>query len=271
MNLTNIISLVFLGVLLVAGLILGPQSCQVVEPGHRGVSVTLGNVSPKVVDEGLVAKWPFLEKVVQVNVQQTTKEDDFGTYSSDMQTVTVKFKTLYRIPEGKVVELWQQYKGDPYESLILPRIQEELKQTTALYRAEQLVKNREKIKGEVLERVRKSVGDIIDIRDVSIANFDFTDELEAAIETKTIREQEALAKQFELDKAKKDAEIAIVSAQAEAEAVRIKGNALRQNPGVVELEIVNKWDGSVPSTVVIGGGKAGANILLPLGTSSNSK
>jgi regulator of protease activity HflC (stomatin/prohibitin superfamily) len=97
---------------------------------------------------------------------------------------------------------------------------------------------------------------------LAITNFDFTDELEKAIEQKTIREQEALAKHFELEKAKKDAEITYVNAEAEARAVKIKGEAIRLAPSVIQLEIVKKWNGVSPQSVVTGRG--GADVLLPL-------
>lgn len=103
---------------------------------------------------------------------------------------------------------------------------------------------------------------LLDLVDLPINNIDLTKELEHAIEQKQIKEQEALAKKYELDKAKRDAEITVVNATAEAKAVQIKGAALRAAPEVIELEIAKKWDGKSPATVVVG--KGGANTLLPL-------
>jgi prohibitin 2 len=249
---------------LIAGVlvVLFISSFHVVPPGHRGVSVTFGKVNPLVRNEGIAFKKPFIETIVDFSIRQSTVEGHAGAFSSDLQTVQVAFKALYRLPEHRVVELFQQFQGDPYLSLVEPRIQEELKQTTAIYRAEELVKNREKIKNEVLEKVRVSVGDLVTINDLAITNFDFTDELERAIEQKTIREQEALAKNFELDKARKDAEITVVNAEAEAQSVKIKGEALKSSPEVIALEIVKKWNGVTPQSVVTE--KAGANVLLPV-------
>ncbi|EOK2531538.1 SPFH/Band 7/PHB domain protein, partial [Escherichia coli] len=31
-----------------------------------------------------------------------------------------------------------------------------------------------------------------------------------------------------------------------ADAIRLRGEALRQNPGVMELEAINKWNGTLP-------------------------
>lgn len=239
------------------------MSCyHIVPPGYRGISVTLGKVGPVAKGEGLSFKKPFIEKIYDFPVRQNTVEGHAASYSSDLQTVQITFKTLYRIPESQVIAIFQQFTGDPYATLVEPRIQEELKQITSLYRAEELVKSREKIKIEVLALVKKAIGDYVLVSDIAITNFDFTDELERAIEQKTIREQEALAKAFELDKARKDAEITVVNAEAEAKSVKIKGEALKNAPDVISLEIVKKWNGVSPTSVVTGRG--GADILLPV-------
>jgi prohibitin 2 len=249
-------------VIAIAALILIFNLIHIVPPGHRGVSVTLGKVSPNYRGEGLTIKKPFVEKLVNIPIKQITQEGDASSFSKDLQTIEVKFAILYRIPETSVVQLYQQYAGAPYESLISPRMQEVVKQVTSRYRAEDIVTKRQDVKTYVLSQMKETLKELINIVDVTITNIDLTDELERAIELKTIREQEALAKQFELQKEKKQAEITVVQAKAEAQAVKIKGQALRMSPNVIELEMVKKWDGKTPQSVVVS--KGGANILLPI-------
>jgi regulator of protease activity HflC (stomatin/prohibitin superfamily) len=174
------------------------------------------------------------------------------------------YSVMYKLPESKVVTLFQQYRGDPYTSLIEPRVQEVVKQVSARSRAEDLVKNREKLKEEILSSLRVAVGDLLQVVDLSLTNIDLSEQLEQAIEQKVIREQEALAKKFELEKEKKQAEITIVQAEAEAKSVQIKGDALKTSPEVIQLEIAQRWDGKAPLSVTVGQGQ-GANILLPIG------
>ena len=63
-------------------------------------------------------------------------------------------------------------------------------------------------------------------------------------------------------KAEIEAQTAIIRAKGEAEAIRVRGRAVQANPGLVQLQIVEKWNGISP--LVVGGG-SGANILLPIG------
>ena len=65
-----------------------------------------------------------------------------------------------------------------------------------------------------------------------------------------------------LKKAQKDAEITVVRANAEAQAIQTQGNAIKSNPEIISLEIARRWNGQSPQSVVVGQG--GANVLLPL-------
>jgi prohibitin 2 len=238
------------------------MSFHIVPPGNRGISVTLGKVAPQFLPEGLNFKMPFVTTVVDMPVKQITVASKAEVFSSDLQNIEIEYSVLYRLPEHKVVQLYQQYAGDPYQSLVEPRVQEILKQLTSTFRAEDLVKNRERIKLGLVDRISSAVEEMVYINDLTVTNMQLSKMLEDAIEQKVIREQEALAKSFELDKAKKEAEITIVKAQAEAESIKIKGEAIKAAPDVIQLEIANKWDGKTPQSVVTTTG--GANILLPL-------
>jgi prohibitin 2 len=248
--------------LVIAALVVAGASYHIVPPGNRGISITLGKVRPGMLPEGFNFKAPFVTRVQNMEIRQRTTGGQAQVFSRDLQNIEIAFNVLYRIPEGKVVELFQQFAGEPYPSLVEPRLQEALKQVTAKYRAEELVMSRDKVKAEVLEHLQAALGDMLTINDLTVTNMQLSKELEVAIEQKVIREQEALAKKFELDKATKDAEITIVKAKAEAESVKIKGEALKASPEVVNFEIATKWDGKAPQSVVTTTG--GANVLLPL-------
>jgi prohibitin 2 len=251
-----------LGVVALIILALSGSIFHVVPPGARGVSVTLGKVDPIFRAEGITLKKPFIEQIFNVTTKQSTITSTATCFSSDLQTVNIQYAVLFRLPENKIVTLFQQYAGDPYSTLVEPRVQQALKEVTAGYRAEEVVKRREQLKALVLERLRTALNELIIVADLTINNVDLTHELEKAIELKQVMEQQALAKVYELQKAQREAEITVVNAKAEAEAVQIKGSALKSSPEVIQLEIVKRWDGKTPQSVVVGPG--GANVLLPL-------
>lgn len=233
----------------------------VIPPGHRGVLVTMGKVSPVFAPEGLGFKLPIVTTVIPISVRQQTTVAKSECYSSDLQQITVELRVLYRIPESMIVKMFRDYYGDPFDSLIAPRVSEALKEVTALQSAEQIVKRREEVKAKTLEAARAKVGDLLVIEDVVIQNVALSNELETAIEAKMVQEQEAAKAKFTQAKAEIEAQTAVIRAKGEAEAIRVRGRAVQDNPGLVQLQIVEKWNGVSP--LVVGGG-SGANILLPV-------
>ncbi|MBL9216436.1 MAG: prohibitin family protein [Opitutaceae bacterium] len=261
----NLAKLVGFGLIILVLVIAASQATYVVDPGFRGVQVTLGKVSHDFKPEGFGTKSPFISHIVSIPVRQLTSELVTECYSSDLQQVDVKLRVLYRIPESSVVKIYTEYAGDPFDSLIAPRIQEALKEVAALQSAETIVKKREDIKVNSLAAARKKVGDILIIEDLVVENIVLSKELETAIESKMVQEQEAAKARFTQQKAQIEADTAIIRAKGEAEAIRIRAEAIRDNPGLIQLQIVEKWDGRSP--LVVGGGSAeggGANVLLPI-------
>lgn len=241
------------------------QATFVVEPGTRGVMVTLGKVSPAALPEGFGTKAPFISHVLPVLVRQQTRDLPAECYSSDLQQVNMKLRVLFRIPEASVVRIYQDFAGDPFDSLVAPRVQEALKEVTALQSAEQIVRQRETIKNRALESARAKIDSLLIIEDIVLEDITLSRELESAIESKMVQEQEAAKARFTQQKAQIEADTAIIRAKGEAEAIRIRGLALQDTPGLIQLQIVEKWDGRSP--LVIGGGGdggSGTNFILPL-------
>jgi len=250
--------------LLIGFIILAAGGSYVIEPGHRGVKITLGKVEPGFLPEGMGFKMPFASTVVSVSTRQKADPLTAECYSSDLQQISAELKVLYRIPEQSVVRIYTEYSGDAFESLVAPRVQEAIKEITALLSAEGIVKQREEVKTKALASARIKVGNLLVLEDLVIQNIHLSKELEVAIEQKMVQEQEAAKAKFIQQKAEIEASTAIIKAKGEAEAIKVRGQAMRENPSLVHLQIVEKWDGKAP--LVVGGATgSGANILLPLG------
>ena len=238
------------------------QGCfYVVGPGERGVRVTMGNMDETVLTPGFGFKVPALTEIWRVNVQQATQELTAECFSSDLQQINIRIRILYRIPETSVVTVLRDYKGEPFESLIVPRVQEAIKEVTALKSAADIVKTREQIKTAALRQSQAKVGDILTIQDLVIEDVSLSKELEQAIEAKMVQQQEAEKAVFRLQQAQTDAETQIIKAKADAEAIRIQGESLEKTPKLIELKMVEKWNGVAPQVV-----GSGSNILLPMGS-----
>lgn len=125
-------------------------------------------------------------------------------------------------------------------------------------------------KAELIEQVQKDVTDqtqsigIVIEKLYWVGNFGLPDNVVKSINNKIQSTQMAAQRQNEVaqasaeaDKviqaARGEAESKLAIAKAEAEAIRIRGEALKQNTGLVELTLAEKWDGKLPVTMVPGG------------------
>jgi prohibitin 2 len=252
MSQQTIFRLIGLALLVFVGIIMAASGTYVVQPGYRGVEVTMGKVSPVFKPEGFGFKAPLITSIHPISIRQQTAEDGAECYSADLQQIKVNLRVLFRIPESSVVKLFQDYFGEVFESLVAPRIQEALKEVTALQSAEQVVKTREQIKTRTVELARKKIGSLVVIEDIVIQDISLTKELEGAIEAKMVQEQEAAKSKYFQQRVQIEADTAVIQAKGEAESIRIRGEALKDNPAFVDLKIVDKWDGFTP--LVIGGG-----------------
>jgi prohibitin 2 len=250
--------------LIFAIILAGSASNYIVQPGYRGVSVTLGKVSPVFRAEGFGLKMPFITRIHQTLIRQQTEKMVADCYSSDLQQIKIDVGVLYRIPEGAVVRLYREFEGDPFESLVKPRVAEALKEVTAQRTAEQIVQNRSEVKSQALTIARKKVGDSLFLEDLVLTDINLSHILEQAIESKMVQQQEAARARFTKQQAETEANTAVIKAKGEAESINLRGRALRENPSILQLEIVDRWDGVTP--LVVGTNATGSDMILPLGT-----
>ncbi|MCD6340242.1 MAG: prohibitin family protein [Verrucomicrobia bacterium] len=250
------------GALAALALVSVGQATFVVQPGYRGVRVTLGKVASQYEPEGFGWKLPFISRVEQVLVRQQTEELETICYSSDLQQVKARLRVLYRVPPESVVTIFRDYEGEPFASLIAPRVYEAFKETAATRSAERIVQEREQVKNHTLASCREKVGKLLAIEDLVIENLSLSPELEAAIERKMVQEQEAIKARFTQEKTQIEADTAVIKAKGEAQAIDLQGEVLGRNPAYLEYETVERWNGEMPWAV--SGSARSAAVLLPL-------
>lgn len=257
--------LIAVGIVVFALVVIGGASSYIIEPGTRGVKITLGKASDQFLPEGFGFRTPFITRIVPVVIQQRTVALRADCFSSDLQQVSVEVRVLYRVPESSVVQIFREFAGDPFDSLIAPRVQEALKEVTAVLSAEQIVKGRDDVKAKAIVAARAKIGAMLSVEDIVIRDIHLSKELETAIEAKMVAEQEAARARFTQLQTQVEASTAVIRAEGEAKAIRVRGEALKLNPAYLRLQIVEKWNGKSPLVVPADPNNSGPNLLLPLG------
>lgn len=244
-----------------------------VDAGHVGVLMTMGAVNPKELKPGFHFKQPIIDQVQQIDTRLVSFEVRASAASKDLQNVETMISVQHNISPSMASEAYQSV-GDLTkidQTIVAPAVQESLKAITAKYTAEELVTRRAQVKKLVTDAIRgyirhtlieKDLEGAVQVANVAVTDFDFSKEFNLSIEAKVKAEQQALQAKNEKERRITDAEAAArekeLSADAaaykiekesiaRAQAIQREANALAQNPNLVKLRAVEKWDGELPT------------------------
>lgn len=242
----------------------------VVSTGQIGVKTRVGKVVGTV-DTGLYFKLPFIEKVTKIDTRtrviknehyvneegKTLSDNALQAASKDLQEVSVSIVVNYKVDATKAVEIFTQYKNiETYEEgVIKPLIKQIVKASSAQYTAEELVTKRAEFNTATAEALRTGISSKSAIlEEINVTNVGFSNYFTQAIEAKVTAEQQALTAKNKLEQTKYEGEQKIVSAKAEAEAIRIQSQAINSQGGAdyVNLKAIEKWDGKLPVQMIPG-------------------
>lgn len=248
------------------------SSFTIVDAGNVGVVKRLGAVQVEPFLEGFHLKAPVVDKVIPVDIRLINTQTRATSASKDLQTVMTQVSVQYSINGAVAPITYQKIGGVEAVSvkLVQPAILESVKAVTAKYTAEELVTQRARVKGEIQNAINdfidktlkdKNIVNALNIANVAITDFDFSQEFNRAIELKVKAEQEALQAKNEKIRRVTQAEAAAsekklaaeadayqieIASKARADAIRREAAALKSNPELIQLRIAEKWDGKLP-------------------------
>jgi len=218
--------------------------------GERGVLTRWGAVTGKVFGEGLFVRIPISDHIVVMDVKIQKEQVEASAASADLQSVSSVVALNFHINPEKVASIYQDVGADYKIRLIDPALQESVKAVTAKYTAEELITKREEVRDEIKAHLNDKLPPRgIEVDDFNIVDFNFSESFNQAIEAKVTAEQSALAAKNKLEQIKFEAEQQAAEAQGKADAIRIESAALKDNPQVLQLRALEKWDGQLPAVM----------------------
>lgn len=222
---------------------------EVVDTGRRGIETRFGAVQGEPLPEGLHFYNPFTSSIKEYSVKQEKWSEKTAIFTKDTQKVDVEFAVVYSA-DPKYVHLLFKDVGDLdklEEKIIKPVVLGSIKDAIGSVIADELVMKREFVTKGALQEVQDNLKDKhVLVSDLQFTNLDFDDAYEKAVEAKVVAIQDAQKAKNETVRIEEEAKQTIKTAQADAEAMRIKSQALSQNKGLVEFELAKKWDGKLP-------------------------
>lgn len=199
--------------------------------------------------EGLHLKIPFWQtselfdtRLKTINFSSVNRTQIQGL-TKDGQSIGLDITIQYRIPKDKASEIYQTIGTDYANKVILPESRKAIRdEITAFDSTELFAEGKRKgAAEEMASALTKSLLDNeIELLDVVLRDVNFSEAYLNSIEEKQIAQQKIQKANNDLARIKIEKEQRITIAEAEAEAIRVKGEQLRLNPQVIQFELVQK-------------------------------
>lgn len=268
---------------IIASAMLMLAACSRVESGHVGIKVNLlgseKGVSTQELTPGRyyigVNEELYVFPTFTQNCQWTAAPIEGRGCTDSSTDEAIRFQTsegmkvwadvgiAFAVDPTKVSDIFQKFRKGIVEisdSYVRRIVQDAFIASAAKYKVEyiygegkvQLLKDVNEMVAAKLKPSGIIVEQVFLLGDIGVPQ-QVTDAINAKITAtqKTLqRENEVAQVKAEADKAREqakgEADAALTLARANAEAINLKGKAIRENPGVVQLNAVDKWDGKLP-------------------------
>ncbi|MBO9710198.1 MAG: SPFH domain-containing protein [Caulobacter sp.] len=238
-----------------------------VEPGNVGVKIKTLGTGAGVSADPLPARWYFRgigERIIQYPVIQRTysytrEKDERGNENEEITfsdntglPMTADVSVTLQVNPASAPNLYQTYRLS-FDQLLDGPIRNDVRSAVAA-EAEKVGVETLYSGGRqaVMQRAFARVSGKWARHGVTVSQMDwigsirYPDAIIQQMQNKTQLEQEALAAKALEAKETALANAAIAKARGEAESIRIKGEALRANPQVLQQQAIEKWNGELP-------------------------
>ena len=219
----------------------------IVGAGERGVRVTLGHVSPKVLTEGMYFKIPIIQQIIKYDVKTQKANIATNVYTKDIQQAKIVYVINYNLKPDYAPIMYKTVGKDYLNTILMPTVEGVLKDVTGKWIANDLISNREEATKNVLFNLQRELTNKgIEITAFNMTSIQYAPEFEKAVEDKVKAQQKALEAKNKTVQVEEEAKQKLISAESEAKSMRIRATALTQNKALVQYEAVKKWDGKLP-------------------------
>lgn len=235
------------------------SSCERVDAGYEGILVNLYGTDRGVDDVNLVTGWvyynPFSQDVYEYPTYvQTVDYPAFTINAKDGSEFTVDPTISLKIVDGKAPVIFKKYRKEVKDIINGPlfnHVRDAFRIQLNKFTTDEIVSMRDSLEKAVEKQLVATLTKENFQLEQLTSGLKYPETIVAAVNAKNKEVQEAQKATNEVLVAEAKARKLVVQAEAEAEANRLRTQAL--TPEVLQKAWIDKWDGSVPS-VITGGG-----------------
>ncbi len=214
---------------LALALTLFSTGCVIIEDGEVGVSKSFGEIADEPVGQGVVIQVPVVRTVETWNVKLQEIKETAQVPSTEALIVGLHTSLLYQVLPGQAPELRKTVGWNYIDRLVIPYMRNAVRDVVSGYPVRNIYSEtgRKEIAQKMQEFLRENLEPRgIRVVDVLLRDVKLPARFRESIEAKLTAEQKVQQKQFELEQAKKEAEIEVARARGAAEAQEIVRSTL---------------------------------------------
>jgi regulator of protease activity HflC (stomatin/prohibitin superfamily) len=246
--------------------------CERIDAGNVGIKVNMTGGNQGIAKTEYVTGWCFYwrlaQKVYEFPTYQQHKEyDPYEVPAKGGVVFTVHPTFNYNLNSGEVGNMFGRYRlslSQLENGFIKTSMITAIREVTNTFTPDSILNNQAGYDAAIFAKLNQELHPYFQITQFT-ANLIPDPKLKDAISEKAKAVQEAQAKlaqvnvananaQIEITNARKDSAVMVAKANGEAEAIRVKQNALKESPQYVELIKAQQWDGKLPQTIIGGSG-----------------
>jgi regulator of protease activity HflC (stomatin/prohibitin superfamily) len=248
-------------------IVLWPLTFFVIGPGEVGVlfrTLTVGTETRFVYPEGINIKWPW-NRIYPYEVRIQKQDETVHGLAADGLRITSDISVLYYPKADNAGKLHRAIGPEYADRFVRPTAVEAVRSVIGKYDPHELYQvDMARLEREVMETIQSNTQDLIIFDQVIIRRIELPKEINQAISRKLTEEQNALAYEYVLEQARKEAERKRIDAIGYQTFYSIVADALtpqlltwRGIEATVELSKSNN-----SKIVIVGGGKDQLPLIL---------
>lgn len=229
--------------------------CTQIDEGNRGIKKVWGKVEGDVLEPNLHWYNPWSADIIEVDVREHIWDGKTNCYTKDNQQVDLEYAITAYPDRAKIKDIYIQFGSDWEEKIIPPKVVEGImKDAIGEANQEELVSKRDSMHEKALAKLKRDLEPRgVIVTTLAFSNLKFQPAFEQAAEAKVIAYQKYQEAQNKTKEVTEQANQITKLAQANADAMKIKSQALSQNQNLVAYELALKWDGHLPANMLPSG------------------
>ncbi len=237
------------------------QSCAIVRPGEVGVDVHFGKVKPGVMTPGPHHFMGFIGRKIELfdtRIVNYSRQLNFHTVEGI--EVSSEITILYHIIPDSVIRIYQDFGANYQETVIEDNLITILRQTGLDYKATELIIQRNTIEKSIKDKMSKVLGqygfamDLVMLKEVDLPEV-VVETIEAQLNAEEIAKRTKIENEtkrnlldFELEKQRKEKEMAILTERLQID-FNIEKQKKESERLLIEAEAIKKQQAIINSTL----------------------